>query len=357
MSTTTATIDEAKQEAFMNRAFEDLSAAYGAVMISLGDRLGLYRAMAGAGPLTSSELAERADCAERYVREWLGSQVTAGYVEYDAAAETYELPAEGAAILADPESPTLLAPAWNIPAAMWSDEDKAAHAFRTGEGVPWGDHADRLFGGMGDFYKNAYGASLVPIWLPAMDGVVERLEAGARVADVGCGHGHSTILMAQAFPNSRFHGYDTHAESIEAAREHAEEAGVADRIEFSTASATDYADLSYDLVCFFDAFHDMGDPVGVARHARETLGEGGTVMLVEPNAADDLVDNVHPIGRLFYSASTVLCTAHATSEGAEDALGAAAGAARFRDVFAEAGFGHWRKADESPFNLILEARV
>jgi SAM-dependent methyltransferase len=353
----TAGLDEAKFEAFLNQAFGDLAACYGGVMVSLGDRLGLYDCLNGAGPLTSAEVAERSGCAERYVREWLNSQAAAGYLEYDPRAATYVLPPEHAAVLADRDSPTLLTPAFNVPASMWHDEDQAVRAFQTGDGVPWGAHHERLFCGVGAFYRNAYRATLVPQWLPALDGVVERLEAGARVADVGCGHGHSTVLMAEAFPNSTFYGFDTHEESIVAARANAAEAGVADRVTFATANATGYAEGGFDLICFFDCLHDMGDPVGAARHARTALADGGTVLLVEPYAADDVADNVGPIGRLYYSASTTLCTAHAISENGGHALGAQAGEARLAEVFAQAGFGHWRRAAETPFNLVLEARA
>jgi SAM-dependent methyltransferase len=354
---TTIALNEEKLQAFLDRAFTDLAACYGGVMVSLGDKLGLYRALAGAGPLTSAELAERAGCAERYVREWLGSQVAAAYVDYDPGTETYELPAEHAAVLADPDSPTLLTPAYNVPASMWIDEEQAVRAFRTGEGVPWGAHEERLFCGVAAFYRNAYSASLVPHWLPALDGVVERLERGAKVADVGCGHGHSTVLMAEAFPNSTFVGIDPHEASIQAATENAQAAGVADRVSFSVGTADELPEQGFDLICFFDALHDMGDPVGAARQARSALAEGGTVMLVEPYAADRVEDNKGPIGRLYYSASTTLCCAHALSDGGHDALGAQAGEARLADVFAKAGFTHWRLAEQTPFNLILEARA
>ena len=355
--TATTELNEEKLQAFTDRAFTDLAACYGGVMVSLGDKLGLYRAMAGAGALTSAELAERTDCAERYVREWLASQVVAEYVEYDPATVTYELPAEHAAVIADPDSPTLLTPAFNVPASMWQDEDQAVEAFRTGEGVPWGAHPERLFCGVGAFYRNAYKAALVPQWLPALEGVVARLERGARVADIGCGHGHSTVLMAEAFPGSTFVGIDPHASSIEAAAQHAAAAGVTDRVTFARGTADGYLERGFDLICFFDALHDMGDPVGAARHARAALAEGGTVMLVEPNAADRVEGNKGPIGRLYYSGSTTLCCAHAISEGGEDVLGAQAGEARLDEVLAQAGFTHRRLADQTPFNLILEARA
>ena len=355
--TTTIELNEDKLEAFVGRALTDLAACYGGVMVSIGDKLGLYRALAGAGPLTSSELAERAGCAERYVREWLGSQVAAEYIDYDAATETYELPAEHAAVLADPDSPTLLTPAYNVPASMWSEEEQAVEAFRTGEGVPWGAHEERLFCGVAAFYRNAYAASLVPEWLPALDGVVDLLERGAKVADIGCGHGHSAVLMAEAFPNSTFVGIDPHESSIAAAAEHAEAAGVSDRVSFSVGTATDYDERGFDLICFFDALHDMGDPVGAARYARSALAEGGTVMLVEPYATDGVEGNKGPVSRMYYSGSTTLCCAHALSEGGHQVLGAQAGEARLADVFAAAGFGHWRVAQETPFNLVLEARA
>jgi SAM-dependent methyltransferase len=350
-------IDETKLEAFVGQVFGDLAACYGGVMVTLGDRLGLYEALDGAGPLSSAEVAERSGCAERYVREWLNSQVAATYIEYDPDTQRYTLPPEHAAVLSDRESPTLMIPAFNVPASMWLDEEKAIRAFRTGEGVPWGAHHERLACGVAAFYKNAYGATLVPEWLPALDGVVAKLETGAKVADVGCGFGHPMVLMAQAFPNSRFYGFDTHEASIAAARQNALEAGVAERVTFTTGNATDYAEDGFDLICFFDSLHDMGDPVGAARQARATLADGGTVMLVEPYAADAVEDNAHTIGRLYYSASTVLCTAHAISENGGHALGAQAGETRLAQVFAEAGFGHWRRAAESPFNLVLEARA
>jgi SAM-dependent methyltransferase len=356
--TSTVEIDQAKLEAFTNQVFGDLSACYGGVMASLGVRLGLYEALAGAGPLTAEELADRTDCAERYVREWLNSQVAAGYLDYHPDTGTYEMSPEQAAVLVDRASPALMAPAFHVVASLWHGEDRAIEAFRTGAGVPWGDHHERLFCGVAAFFRAGYSASLVPDWLPALDGVVERLEAGATVADVGCGHGYSTALMAEAFPNSKFVGLDVHPGSIAAAREAAEEAGVADRVTFEVATAEEYEapNGGFDLICFFDALHDMGDPVAAARHAGRMLADGGTVMLVEPNAADSVEGNIGPIGRLYYGASTMLCTAHAISEGGE-ALGAQAGEARLAQVFAEAGFGHWRRAAETPFNLILEARA
>ncbi len=349
-------IDPAKLDALITRAIGDLSAGYGGVMVSLGNRLGLYKAMADAGPLTSRELATRADCAERYVREWLGSQVAGGYLAYHAISDTYEMTPEQALVLANEDSPVFIPTAWSVPASMWLDEEKTAAAFRSGAGVPWGEHHERLFCGVAAFYRNAYRGSLLSQWLPALDGVVEQLETGIDVADIGCGHGHSTLLMAEAFPRSRFPGFDVHAPSIEEARRHAAEAGVADRVRFDMARATDYRGAQYGLICFFDSLHDMGDPVAAARHAAEMLAPGGTVMLIEPFANDRVEDNVSPVARMYYAASAAVCCAHAMADGGRLVLGAQAGEARLADVFRKAGFSHFRRAAETPFNLILEAR-
>jgi 2-polyprenyl-3-methyl-5-hydroxy-6-metoxy-1,4-benzoquinol methylase len=332
------TIDPSKLETFVMRAVEDLSAAYGGVMVSLGHK-----------PI-------RTRCAERYVREWLNAQAAGGYVVFHPASDTYELSAEQAMVLADENSPVFIPHAWSVPASMWFDEHKAAEAFRTGNGVAWGDHDARLFCGVAAFYRNAYRGSLVSQWLPALDGVVARLEAGITIADVGCGHGHSTVLMAQAFPHSRFHGFDVHVESIDQARRAAAEAGVADRVTFDVARATDYPGRTYGLVCFFDCLHDMGDPVAAARHAAQALEPDGSVMLVEPFANDRVEDNISPVARLYYAASTTICCAHALSEGGELVLGAQAGESRLAEVFRQAGFSRFRRAMQTPFNLILEAR-
>lgn len=349
-------VDPVKLAEFQGRVFADLAAGYGGVMTSLGAKLGPYKALAGAGPLTSADVAGRAGCAERYVREWLNSQAAAGYVDYDREFATYELPAERAAVLADPDSPAHLTPAFEVVASMWLDEHLTIEAFRTGKGVPWGAHDERLSHGVAAFFRTGYRTMLVPEWLVAMDGVVTRLQTGATVADIGCGHGHSTVLMAEAFPNSRFHGYDTHVGSIEAARENARAAGVADRVTFEIGTAHDYAERGFDLICFFDCLHDMGDPLGAARHARSALAPGGSVLLVEPAAADDVADNVGPIAQVYYSASTTLCCAHSLAEGGE-ALGAQAGEARLAGLFGEAGFDDWNVVAKTPFNLIAQVRT
>jgi SAM-dependent methyltransferase len=349
-------IDQSKLESFVTRAIGDLSAGYGGVMVSLGNKLGLYKAMAGAGPLSAEELAARTDCAERYVSEWLNAQAAGGYVDFHPESGTYELSAEQATVLADEDSPVFIPHAWNVPASMWFDEPKAIEAFRTGKGVAWGDHEGRLYCGVAAFYRNAYRSSLLSQWLPALEGVVERLEAGIAVADVGCGHGHSTVLMARAFPKSRFRGFDPHPASIREARQHAAGARLEGQVDFDVARATDYPGDDYGLVCFFDCLHDLGDPVAAARHAAEVLAADGTVMLVEPFANDRVEDNRSAVARIYYAASTTLCCAHAISEGGKLVLGAQAGEARLAEVFREAGFTRFRRAFETPFNLIFEVR-
>lgn len=349
-------VDEHKLHDFISHAVSDLAAGSAGVMISVGHKLGLYKSMAGAGPLSAPEVANRAGCAERYVREWLNGQAAGGYVTYHPESETYELTPEQAFVLADENSPVHFPPAWDITASMWLDQEQTLQAFRTGEGIPWGEHNDRLYCGVAAFFGNAYRGELVPNWLPALEGVEDKLKTGATVADIGCGHGRSTIIMAEAYPRSRFHGYDLHPGSIEAARENARQAGVEDRVEFDVADARDYPAKGFDLICYFDCLHDMGDPVGAAEHARRSLDENGTAMLVEPFAHDRLEDNINPVGRLYYSASASLCCAHSLSEDVGMALGAQAGESRLAQVFKEAGFSELRRATETPFNMILEAR-
>lgn len=349
-------IDEAKLNGVLELAVEDLSAAYGGVMVSLGRKLDLYTAMAGAGPLSPAELANRAACAERYVREWLNSQAAGGYVEYDPARGTYELPPEHALVLADDTSAVYMPPAWDVPASMWLDEEKTMEAFRTGKGVAWGDHDHRLFHGVAALYRNAYRESLVESWIPALDGVEAKLRAGGRVADVGCGFGYSTIVMAEAFPKSTFVGFDVHAGSVEAARRIAADAGVSDRVRFELADASSYREDGFDLVCFFDCLHDLGDPVRALRNAGRSLNTEGTIMAVEPFANDRVEENFNTLGRMYFAASTTLCVAHSLSEDGGAALGAQAGAERLTEVFHEAGLPRVRQAAKTPFNIILEGR-
>ncbi len=353
-----AEIDGKKLEAFVGQAVSDLAATLSGVSVNLGNKLGLYQAMAGAGPLTPAALAAKTGVRERYLREWLNCQAAGGYVSFDSGAGTYELPPEQAFVLANPDSPVFLAPAYDVAASVWMDEDKIAQAWRSGEGFGWCDRHPRLFHGTEAFFRTGYKANLVSSWIPALDGVEAKLKAGARVADVGCGHGASTVILAQAYPKSRFVGFDYHAASIETAAQRAKEAGVADRVQFLTASAQDYpAGDGFDLVCFMDCLHDMGDPVSAAGHTKKALRPGGTVLLVEPNASDRTEDNHHAVGRLFYAASATICVPHSLSQPVGLALGAQAGESRLASVFKEAGFGRFRVATKTPFNLILEARA
>jgi SAM-dependent methyltransferase len=304
--------------------------------------------------MTPEELAEKTGCNARLVREWLSAQAAAGYVE--AADGRFRLPEEQAMALADEDSPVYVAGGAGVLASMFQDKDKLVAAMRGDGALPWGEHHPCLFSGTERFFRPGYRAHLVADWLPALEGVVPKLEAGAAVADVGCGHGASTVVMAKAFAASRFFGFDYHTPSIETATKRAAESGVDDRVTFRVATATGYPGQDYDLICFFDCLHDMGDPVGAARHAHRALAKDGTVLLVEPFAGDRLQDNLTPVGRLFYAASTFICTPNSLSQDVGLGLGAQAGEARLRDVFAEAGFTRFRRATETPFNLILEAR-
>jgi SAM-dependent methyltransferase len=349
-------IDEAKLEAFMGQAVTDMGAIISAPLMVIGEKLGLYKAMAGAGPLSSEEVAERSGAAERYVREWLGNQAAGGYVTYDPETDRYTLPDEHALALADEESPFYILGVYDSIASLYADEDQILEAFRSGEGMGWHEHDHRLFRGTERFFRPGYKGNLVSEWIPALDGVQAKLEDGAKVADVGCGHGASTIIMAEAFPNSEFFGFDYHEASIKRALEAAREAGVEDRITFAVASAKDYPGTDYDLVCVFDCLHDMGDPVGASAHVLETLADDGTWMIVEPFANDNVEENLNPVGRVFYGASTVICTPASLAQEVGLALGAQAGEGRLTEVLKEGGFTRVRRATETPFNLILEAR-
>ena len=350
-------IDEAKLEQFLGRAVGDMGAAMSAPLTLLGRDLGLYKAMAGAGALTSAEVAEKTGCDERMVREWLANQVAGEYVEYDAGAEKYELPEEHAMALAYEDSPAYVMGAFDIMASVWADEAKLAGAFKSGDGLGWHEHDGRLFCGTERFFRPGYQTHLVPEWIPAIEGLDAKLKEGAKVADVGCGHGVSTILMAQAYAASQFTGFDYHDASIEQARELAAADGVGDRTTFEVATAQDFPGDDWDLVCNFDCLHDMGDPVGAAKHTASALAEGGTYMIVEPMAGDTLTENANPVGRLFYAASTMICTPASEAQEVGLALGAQAGQKRLEAVLGEAGFSHVRRATETPFNMILEARV
>jgi len=349
-------LDPEKLQQFVFRAVEEVGATLNAALVVMGDKLGLYRALAGAGPLTPAELAERTGTAERYVREWLNAQAAGGYVAYEAGSGRYTLPPEQAVALTDEDSPAYLPGFFQIALGSVTDSPRITEAARSGAGVGWHDHVHDVHEGCERFFRPGYNANLVSAWLPALDGVVDKLERGGSVADVGCGHGASTIVMAQAFPNSRFHGSDYHDGSIATARERAQAAGVADRVRFDTAPAAAYAGDGYDLVTMFDCLHDMGDPVGAARHVRSTLADDGTWMIVEPAAGDRVEDNLNPVGRAYYSFSTLLCTPASLSQEVGLALGAQAGEARIRDVVLTGGFRHFRRVAETPFNLVFEAR-
>ena len=345
-----------KLEAFLGKMVGDMGAAASAALVILGDRLGLYKALASA-PSSSADLAARTGTHERNVREWLAAQAAAGYVDYDPATETFSLSPEQAMVFADEGGPAFMAGGFQLLAAMFIDEPVVAEAFRSGKGVGWHEHHQCLFTGTERFFRPGYNANLVSSWIPSLDGVEARLREGVRVADVGCGHGASTVLMAKAYPKSRFTGFDYHAPSIDRARSVAQEEGVADRVDFQVASAATFPGDNYGLVTIFDALHDMGDPVGAARHIRAALDKDGAWMLVEPFAGDAMIDNLNPVGRLFYAASTMVCTPASMSQDVGLGLGAQAGEARLRDVTREAGFTRFRRAAETPFNLIFEVRA
>ena len=334
----------------------DLGAAMAGASVLLGDRLGLYKAMARGEPVTSAELAKKTKLHERYVREWLSAQAASGYVDYDAEKDEFSLSPEQAMAFAEENSPIFFAGAFDIVQATYLDEPKVEEAFRTGKGVGWHDHSKCLFSGTERFFRPGYNANLVSSWIPALDGVEAKLKAGAKVADVGCGHGASAILMAKAYPKSEFFGFDYHAPSLERAKDLAKEAGVSDRVTFAKATAKDFPAKDYDLVAFFDCLHDMGDPVGAGKHVRESLAKDGVWMIVEPFAHDKLKDNLNPIGRVYYSASTFICTPASLSQEVALGLGAQAGERRLRQVATEAGFTRFRRATETPFNMVLEAR-
>jgi SAM-dependent methyltransferase len=349
-------IDMDKLMQFVFRAVEEVGATLNTALVVMGDRLGLYRALAGAGPLSPAELAGRTGTAERYVREWLNAQAAGGYVDYDPDSGRYTLPPEQAMALTDPDSPAYLPGFFQIALGSVTDSPKIVEAARSGAGFGWHEHVHDVHEGCERFFRPGYNANLTSAWLPALDGVVAKLEQGALVADVGCGHGASTILLAQTFPNSTFAGSDYHDGSIETARRHAQEAGVAERIRFETAPAAAYAGTGYDLVTMFDCLHDMGDPVGAARHVRGTLKPDGTWMIVEPFAGDRVEENLNPVGRAYYSFSTLLCTPASLSQEVGLALGAQAGEARIRDVVTAGGFTRFRRVAETPFNIVYEAR-
>ncbi len=348
-------IDERKLNQFMDNFVRDLGAVAHASTVVIGDQLGLYKALAQS-PMRADELASSTGTDARYVLEWLSAQAASGYANYDATTQRFSLSEEQALALAVEGSPAFIPGAFQLAMATFAAVPKLIEAFRSGRGLGWHEQHPALFAGTERFFRPGYAANLVSSWIPSLHGVEKKLKAGARVADVGCGHGASTLIMAQAFPASTFTGFDYHEPSIQHARESAASAGLADRVTFEVAKAKDFPGREYDFVAVFDCLHDMGDPVGASKHVRETLKPDGTWMIVEPHAGDALEENLNPIGRIFYSASTCICTPASRSQEVGLCLGAQAGEARLRSVVSEGGFSRFRRAAETPFNLIFEAR-
>jgi 2-polyprenyl-3-methyl-5-hydroxy-6-metoxy-1,4-benzoquinol methylase len=349
-------INPDKLHEFLGKAINDFGAVFNAALVRIGDKLGLYKALASGGPQTPAELAKRTGTSERYVREWLSAQAAGGYVTYTPANGKFHLSEEQAFAMADENSPAFMPGAFQAALAATKAEEQLSERFKTGQGMGWHEHHHELFVGTERFFRPGYAANLVTAWIPALEGVDAKLKNGARVADVGCGLGASTVLMAKSYPKSEFVGFDYHDKSIETAKQRAKDAGVADRIRFEVAKAKDYPGKDYDFVTFFDCLHDMGDPAGASAHVRSMLKKDGTWMIVEPFAGDKLEDNLNPIGRAFYGASTLLCTPASLSQEVGLALGAQAGEKRLREVVTSGGFSHFRRATQTPFNLIFEAR-
>ncbi|QNP60356.1 class I SAM-dependent methyltransferase [Paenacidovorax monticola] len=348
-------INEDKLNEFMARFVGDIGAVMHAATVAVGDQLGLYKALAE-GPATAEELARRTQTDARYLREWLSAQAASGYVQYDPASQRFSMTEEQAFALAQEGSPAFIAGAFQIAVAQFKAIPKMAQAMRTGLGLGWHEHDPSLFQGTERFFRPGYAANLVSQWIPALDGMESMLQRGARVADVGCGHGASTVLLAQAYPASSFVGFDYHAPSINQARAAAQAAGLGERVRFDVASAKDFPGEGYDMVAMFDCLHDMGDPVGASAHVKRSLKPDGTWLIVEPFANDRLEDNLNPVGRVFYSASTFICTPASRSQEVGLCLGAQAGEERMRQVVTEGGFTRFRRAAQTPFNLVYEAR-
>jgi SAM-dependent methyltransferase len=349
-------VDETKLNAFIGRMLGDLGGALSVPLVRIGDRLGLYRVLHEGGPMTPGEVATKASIAERYAREWLSHQAASGYLEYDAGTGRFTLPPEHAMVFADPDSPVYMQGGFDVAAAMMENQALVEPAFRSGKGVGWGEQSQCLFCAAGRFFRPGYHNNLVQAWLPALDGVTAKLERGASVADVGCGHGFSTIMMAKAFPRSTFVGYDFHPDSVAQAQRHAEQHGVTANTRFEVATASEFPGNNLDLVTFFDCLHDMGDPAGATRHVRQTLKSDGSWMVVEPAAGDRLEDNLNPVARLYYAGSTMICIPTSLDQPVGAALGAQAGYSKLSALIGENGFSKVRKATETPFNMIHEAR-
>ncbi|MGO8184116.1 class I SAM-dependent methyltransferase [Rhizobium leguminosarum] len=349
--------DMQKLDALVGRLVGDVGAAMSGALVVLGDQVGIFKAMADGTPMSVQDLAAKTGVKERYLREWLSAQAAADYVAYDEKTDRFSLTPEQAMVFAEENSPAFFVGAFEVVQSMWMDESKVADAFRTGKGLGWHEHSTCLFRGTERFFRPGYNSHLVNEWIPALGGVEEKLKAGASVADVGCGHGASTILMAQAYPASRFTGFDYHGPSIERAKAAAKDAGVSDRVTFEQGSAAEFPGRGYDMVAMFDCLHDMGDPVGAGRHVKDTLGPNGTWLIVEPFAHDHLKDNLNPVGRVYYGASTMICTPASLSQEVGLGLGAQAGEMKLRKVALDAGFTHFRRATETPFNMVFEVRA
>ncbi|GLR55457.1 class I SAM-dependent methyltransferase [Rhizobium indigoferae] len=349
--------DMQKLDALVGRLVGDVGAAMSGALVVLGEQVGIYKAMADGTPMSVQDLAAKTGVKERYLREWLSAQAAADYVAYDEKTDRFSLTPEQAMVFAEENSPAFFVGAFEVVQSMWMDEPKIADAFRTGKGLGWHEHSTCLFRGTERFFRPGYNSHLVNEWIPALAGVEAKLKAGASVADVGCGHGASTVLMAQAYPASHFTGFDYHGPSIERAKAAAQDAGVADRVTFQQGSAAEFPGRGYDMVAMFDCLHDMGDPVGAGRHVKETLGPNGTWLIVEPFANDHLKDNLNPVGRVYYGASTMICTPASLSQEVGLGLGAQAGEMKLRKVALDAGFTHFRRATETPFNMVFEVRA
>ena len=345
-----------KIEAFSAKVVDDVAAAYSGVMTKIGHKLGLYKSLAQNGEMTSVDLAEKTDTSERYILEWLNNQAAGGYLHYNPCQQTYCLPDEHIPILADEDSPFFMAGGLDGLTAIYSIENRLIDAFKSGDGIGWHEHDKSLFFGTENLFRTGYRANLTTEWIPALTGVEDTLKVGGKVADIGCGHGASTIVMAEAYPKSFFVGFDYHEDSIQTARKRAQEAGISDRVRFDVASAKNYAGSDYNLICFMDCLHDLGDPIGAAKHAYNALAGDGSILLVEPHAGDTIEQNLHPIGRLFYAASTAFCTPNSLSQEGGAALGAQAGESQLAEIAFQAGFRTFRRATETSFNLIFEAR-
>lgn len=349
-------MDEDALMALLGKVVDDLGGAYSIPLVRMGEQLGLYAALHKHGPITPVQLAEKTECAERYVKEWLASQAGSGYVSYDKNSGTFSMNDEQAMVFADPDSPVYMIGAFDNAVSGIENQSKVQAAFSTGDGVAWGDQASCMFCAVAKFFRSGYRGNIVQNWLPALDGIVAKLEQGGKIADVGCGHGFSTLIMAEAFPNTEVVGYDFHGPSIQEAQAHAVAHGL-HNVRFETAAAKDFPGTDYDLITCFDCLHDMGDPAGAAAHIKQALKPGGSWMIVEPMAGDDVADNLNPVGRLYYAASTMICVPTSLSQEVGAALGAQAGEAKLAETIKAGGFATVRRAAENPFNMVLEARV